>query len=59
MASINNMAVAAAKAVWGENQAKQEPVSGVQGDPAKGEPYDAGNMGSECLCPTKHPPILE
>ena len=36
---------AAAKAVWGENQSQKEPVSGVQGDTAKGEPYDAGNLG--------------
>lgn len=45
MESISNAATAAAKAVWGENTTKQEPVSGVQGDVSKGEPYDAGNMG--------------
>ncbi|KAL6414874.1 hypothetical protein AUP68_01410 [Ilyonectria robusta] len=44
MESISNAATAAAKAVWGENTTKQEPVSGVQGDVSKGEPYDAGNM---------------
>ncbi|KAH7313276.1 glycine-rich cell wall structural protein 1 [Stachybotrys elegans] len=38
------MASAAAKAVWGENQATREPVSGAQGDVARGEPYDAGNL---------------
>jgi hypothetical protein len=43
METINNIASAAAKAVWGEN--KEEPVSGKQGNVAAGEPYDAGNMG--------------
>jgi hypothetical protein len=39
------MASAAAKAVWGTNsESKQEPMSGVNGDTSKGEPYDAGNM---------------
>jgi hypothetical protein len=45
METINNMASAAAKAVWGENQGTREPLSGAQGDVAKGEPYDAGNLG--------------
>lgn len=45
METISNAAAAAAKAVWGENQAQKEPVSGVQGDTSKGEPYDAGNLG--------------
>ncbi|TRX90349.1 hypothetical protein FHL15_008714 [Xylaria flabelliformis] len=45
METINNMAVSAAKAVWGEsNQSTQEPVSGRLGDTSKGEPYDAGNI---------------
>ncbi|KAI1267236.1 hypothetical protein F5Y18DRAFT_425079 [Xylariaceae sp. FL1019] len=45
MESINNMAAAAAKAVWGENQqTTQEPVSGKLGDTSRGEPYDAGNI---------------
>jgi len=44
METINNLAQTAAKVVWGEDQSKQEPVSGVQGDTSKGEPYDAGNM---------------
>ncbi|KAI0166554.1 hypothetical protein GGR57DRAFT_29606 [Xylariaceae sp. FL1272] len=45
MDSINNMAAAAAKAVWGENQqTTEEPVSGKLGDTSKGEPYDAGNI---------------
>lgn len=46
METINNMAVSAAKAVWGENKSTtQEPVSGRLGDTSKGEPYDAGNIG--------------
>ncbi|KAI1181755.1 hypothetical protein F5B17DRAFT_243175 [Nemania serpens] len=45
METINNMAVSAAKAVWGENKSTtQEPVSGRLGDTSKGEPYDAGNI---------------
>lgn len=42
------MAAAAAKAVWGNGEtaeSKQEPISGVNGDTSKGEPFDAGNMG--------------
>ncbi|KAG6042004.1 hypothetical protein E4U41_007100 [Claviceps citrina] len=36
-----------AKAVWGDSGTKQEePASGVQGDVAKGEPYDGGNIDS-------------
>jgi len=39
------MAKAAATAVWGEQktETKQEPISGVQGDTSKGEPFDKGN----------------
>lgn len=50
METISNMASAAAKAVWGTNDAngttetKHEPVSGVTGDTAKGEPFDGGNL---------------
>ncbi|KAI1094704.1 hypothetical protein F5B19DRAFT_22054 [Rostrohypoxylon terebratum] len=45
METVNNMASAAAKAVWGESkQNSQEPISGHTGDPSKGEPYDAGNI---------------
>jgi hypothetical protein len=50
METINNVASAAAKAVWGSPETKQEPVSGVKGNTAEGEPYDAGNMGSCNLC---------
>ncbi|KAK5664005.1 hypothetical protein OQA88_219 [Cercophora sp. LCS_1] len=45
MESINSLKNAATRAIWGDEQAHQEPVSGVKGDVAKGEPYDAGNMG--------------
>lgn len=47
METINSMASAAAKAVWGPNgtpEQKHEPVSGVSGDTSKGEPFDAGNL---------------
>lgn len=69
MEAINNMASAAAKAVWGESNTKEnenpattagttttttmnnethakEPISGKQGDVSKGEPFDAGNIGT-------------
>lgn len=54
METVNSMAAAAAKAVWGENDTTttannethgQEPISGVQGDVSKGEPFDKGNIG--------------
>lgn len=45
METINNVATAAAKAVWGEGETHKEPVSGAQGNVEKGEPYDAGNLG--------------
>jgi hypothetical protein len=48
METINSVATAAAKAVWGEGDASKEPVSGAQGNVAKGEPYDAGNLGEYC-----------
>ncbi|RYP81963.1 hypothetical protein DL769_001807 [Monosporascus sp. CRB-8-3] len=48
METINSVAAAAARAVWGENTTQQqhgdEPVSGQTGNTAKGEPYDAGNL---------------
>ncbi|KAI0841694.1 hypothetical protein F5Y06DRAFT_260179 [Hypoxylon sp. FL0890] len=45
METVNNMASAAAKAVWGESkQNGPEPISGQTGDTSKGEPYDAGNI---------------
>lgn len=47
METINNVANAAAKAVWGENETNKEPVSGASGDVSKGEPYDAGNLGAK------------
>ncbi|EFY87511.1 hypothetical protein J3458_009023 [Metarhizium acridum] len=44
METISHMAQTAAKAVWGDGTEHDEPVSGVQGDVSKGEPYDGGNM---------------
>ncbi|KAH8668354.1 hypothetical protein BX600DRAFT_254602 [Xylariales sp. PMI_506] len=44
METVNNLAGAAAKAIWGESKNDQEPLSGVQGDTSKGEPYDKGNV---------------
>lgn len=46
MDTINNVATAAAKAVWGQEDANKEPVSGVKGDTSRGEPFDAGNLGT-------------
>lgn len=45
METINNLTAAATKAVWGDNETgNKEPVSGVKGDTARGEPYDGGNL---------------
>ncbi|KAJ1337486.1 hypothetical protein MN608_00338 [Microdochium nivale] len=44
METVNAMASAAAKAVWGDSTAAKEPVSGKTGNTSAGEPYDAGNM---------------
>ncbi|KAF6836046.1 glycine-rich cell wall structural protein 1 [Colletotrichum plurivorum] len=44
METINNMANAATKAIWGTAENKEEPVSGVTGNTRNGEPYDAGNI---------------
>lgn len=52
METIQQIATTAAKVVWGEgdtSQAHQEPISGVGGDVSKGEPYDAGNIGTLSL----------
>ena len=46
MDTVNKVAKAATKAIWGE-QSGEEPVSGQQGNVAAGEPYDAGNMGGK------------
>jgi hypothetical protein len=47
METINNLTATASKAIWGENEtSNKEPVSGVKGDTARGEPYDAGNLGA-------------
>lgn len=60
METVNNIAAAATKAIWGESESpetteaknnavvpetKKEPLSGVLGDTKKGEPYDLGNAG--------------
>ncbi|QSZ37052.1 hypothetical protein DSL72_009144 [Monilinia vaccinii-corymbosi] len=58
METVNNIAAAASKALWGEPQETidaanatvvpetkgTEPVSGSLGDTKKGEPYDKGNL---------------
>jgi len=62
METINSVAQAAAKAVWGTSESKEEPVSGKTGNTSEGEPYDAGNMeprtttgvtGSDTVKPTQ------
>ncbi|KAI9167332.1 hypothetical protein HJFPF1_03458 [Paramyrothecium foliicola] len=45
METINNIANAAVKVVWGDSEANKEPISGEKGDVSKGQPYDAGNLG--------------
>lgn len=77
METVNNLAAAASKAIWGEQPAEgadktnttssvakttsenetkgQEPLSGVQGNVAQGEPFDKGNDGISPL----PPPILD
>jgi len=44
MESITQLKNVAVKTIWGEDAAQKEPISGVNGDVSKGEPYDAGNM---------------
>ncbi|CAG8981170.1 hypothetical protein HYALB_00013582 [Hymenoscyphus albidus] len=59
MDTVNNIASAASRAIWGEGQdpdnlntttttrpSGQEPVAGELGDVKHGEPYDKGNMGN-------------
>jgi hypothetical protein len=44
METINNLAGAASKAIWGDNaQSGTEPVAGEQGEGTKTDPYDQGN----------------
>lgn len=59
METVNNIAAAASKVIWGEPQETTdaanativpetkgtEPISGELGDTKKGEPYDLGNAG--------------
>ncbi|KAK0732743.1 hypothetical protein B0T21DRAFT_452288 [Apiosordaria backusii] len=58
---INTIKDAATKAIWGEPESHQEPVSGRLGNTAAGEPYDAGNIEStETALKTTNPnPELE
>ena len=51
METVSNVASVASKAIWGDPNASTtataesgtEPISGVKGNTAVGEPYDAGN----------------
>jgi hypothetical protein len=43
MESINSIAGAAQKAIWGEQRSAEEPISGEQGAGTVHEPYDKGN----------------
>ena len=54
METVNNIASAASKAIWGETATNkddktttsgQEPISGEVGNVKAGEPYDKGNEG--------------
>ncbi|KXX73152.1 hypothetical protein MMYC01_210206 [Madurella mycetomatis] len=45
METIHNITNAASKAIWGDTNPHEEPVSGKMGNVAAGEPYDAGNIG--------------
>lgn len=61
METVNNIASAASRAIWGDGTtaeekkdgvsgnetAGKEPVSGELGDVKSGEPYDKGNVGGE------------
>lgn len=46
MDTINNVAAAASKTIFGDGSENKEPISGRKGDVTKGEPYDAGNLGA-------------
>jgi hypothetical protein len=61
METVNSLASAASKAIWGSGKdaneaqtgvngnetAGKEPVSGELGNTEAGEPFDKGNAGSE------------
>ncbi len=55
METVNNIASAASKAIWGDSTKDTadnetqgtEPISGQTGDVSAGEPYDKGNEGGE------------
>jgi hypothetical protein len=53
METVQNLASRATKAIWGDNQAHEEPVSGKMGNVSAGEPYDAGNIGGKVLDPER------
>ncbi|KAJ2974039.1 hypothetical protein NQ176_g6261 [Zarea fungicola] len=46
METLSQMATSAAKLAFGDKN-NTEPVSGVQGDVSRGQPYDAGNLGTQ------------
>lgn len=54
METITNITNAAAKAVWGETEDRKEPVSGVKGNTAQGEPFDAGNLDTPAQEKVEH-----
>jgi hypothetical protein len=70
METVNNLAAAASRAIWGEGNGAngaqtngietkgQEPVSGEMGNVDKGEPYDKGNAG-EFLPSIPPSPLLQ
>lgn len=55
METIHNIANTASKAIWGDTNPHEEPVSGKMGNVAAGEPYDAGNIGGENPRPLRNP----
>jgi hypothetical protein len=55
METVNNLASAASKAIWGDpsdttETQTEEPLSGETGDTSAGEPYDKGNEGESDTC---------
>ncbi|CAG8952699.1 hypothetical protein HYFRA_00008942 [Hymenoscyphus fraxineus] len=71
MDTVNNIASAASRAIWGEGQdpnnpntttttrtSGQEPVAGELGDVKHGEPYDKGNMENSSVPRTIPEPMV-
>jgi len=56
METINNIAGAASKAIWGE-QKTDEPMSGKQGAGTTTEPYDMGNAETPAEKPQTGKPV--